>query len=135
MNIRIVILGIIISTSFNLYSKVIDLCHSCEMKSLKQAILVTKPYDTIKIKKGIYKATNLFIDKSLTIIGENYPTIDGSLKGDIFKIKADHVSIIGLNIINVGKDFANSNTAIRVHRSKNFNISSNRFENVLYAII
>jgi nitrous oxidase accessory protein len=104
------------------------------MKSLKQAILVAKPYDTIKIKKGIYKATNLFIDKPITIIGENYPTIDGSLKGDIFKINADYVSIMGLNIINVGKDFSNSNTAIRVQRSKNFNISGNRFENVLYAI-
>jgi nitrous oxidase accessory protein len=117
-----------------LLSSTIEVCNNCNIKSLNEAIKLAKPNDVIKVKKGIYKETNLIIDKPLTIIGENLPTIDGQLKGDLFKIIADNVIIKGFNIINVGKDFANSNTAIRIQRSKNFEISSNRFENILYAI-
>ncbi|MDP2088295.1 MAG: nitrous oxide reductase family maturation protein NosD [Flavobacteriaceae bacterium] len=117
-----------------LLATTIEVCSDCQIKTIKAALSVAKPNDIIKVKKGVYKETNLIIDKSLTIIGENQPTIDGQLKGDIFKIKSDKVVIKGFNIINVGKDFANSNTAIRVQKSNNFEISYNRFENILFAV-
>lgn len=125
-------LFIMITTS--MISSTIEVCNNCPISTLNHAIKIAKPNDIIKVKKGIYKETNLIIDKPLTILGENLPTINGQLKGDLFKIIADNVIIKGFKIINVGKDFANSNAAIRVQRSKDFEISSNRFENILYAV-
>lgn len=112
----------------------IKVCNNCKIKSLKSAIEIAKPFDTITVQQGSYPTTNLIIQKPVTIIGIKMPTLDGQLKGDIFKVQSDWVTIKGFNIINVGKDFANSNTAIRIQKSKNFDISNNRFENILYAI-
>ena len=117
-----------------LLASTIEVCSNCQIKTIKEALLVAKAGDVIKIKNGIYRESNLLIDKSLTILGDNQPTIDGQNKGDIFLIKADHVTIHGFKIINVGNDFAKSNAAIRVHKSKNFEISFNRFEKILFAI-
>lgn len=130
---KICLLILFIST-FLSWSKTIEVCNSCSIKTLQQALLISNAGDIIKVHKGIYKETNLIIDKPLTIIGIGNPIIDGELKGDIFKIKADHVTLKGFNIINVGKDYANSNSAIRVQKSKYFEISNNQFKYVLFAI-
>ncbi len=118
----------------SLFSKTIEVCNTCSIKTLKEAITKASANDIIKVKKGIYKESNLIIDKPLTIIGVQLPVIDGQFKGDIFIVRADNVSIKGFYLINVGKSFTTSHAAIRVQKSKNFEIISNRFENILFAI-
>ena len=120
--------------SFSSIAKTIVVCETCSQKSVKQAIEQANENDIILIKKGVYKETGIFIKKSIKIIGENRPVIDGQNLSDIFLIQSDGVTIKGLDIINVGSDFANSNTAIRVRKSKNFIIENNIFKNVLFAI-
>lgn len=120
--------------SFSSIAKTIVVCETCSQKSVKQAIEQANENDIILIKKGVYKETGILIKKSIKIIGENRPVIDGQNLSDIFLIQSDGVTIKGLDIINVGSDFANSNTAIRVRKSKNFIIENNIFKNVLFAI-
>jgi len=131
---KLTVLIFLIISTISVHASTIEVCNSCKFKSIKTAIEYAKPFDTIIVQNGIYPTTNIIIQKPLTIIGKAMPTLDGLLKGDIFKIQANEVTIKGFNIINVGKDFANSNTAIRIQKSKNFNISNNQFKNVLYAI-
>ena len=115
-------------------AQTIEVCKTCDISTLKDAIAQAKDLDTIIIKKGTYKEHSIFIDKSLTIIGENYPVIDGEKKGEIITIKADNVTVDGLFITNVGTSYTEDYAAIRVRNSKNFVIQNLVLEKLFFGI-
>lgn len=112
----------------------ITVCSTCEISSIKDAILLAKEFDTIFVKKGTYKEHTILIDKPLTIIGENYPIIDGKKKGEIITITSDNVTIDGLFIINVGVSYTEDFAAIRVRKSKYFEIKNVVLEKLFFGI-
>lgn len=115
-------------------AKTIEVCKTCPISTIKKAIEIAIDYDTIKIKKGTYKEHNILVDKPLTIIGENYPIVDGELKGEIIRIIADNVTIDGLFIINVGTSYTSDYAAIRVQKCKNFLIQNVVLEKLFFGI-
>ncbi len=121
-------------STFNLYAESIEVCNTCKHTSIKETIAIAKDYDTLLIKKGTYKEYNIIIDKPLTIIGENYPVIDGELKGEIITITSDNVTVDGLFIINVGVSYTEDFAAIRVKKSKNFVIQNMVLEKLFFGI-
>ncbi|MDO5979317.1 nitrous oxide reductase family maturation protein NosD [Flavivirga spongiicola] len=118
----------------SIYAQNIEVCSTCTISTLKKAISVAKDFDTILVKKGTYKEHNILIDKPLTIIGKNYPVIDGELKGEIITIVSDHVTVDGLFIINVGTSYTEDYAAIRVRKSKNFVIQNLVLEKLFFGI-
>ncbi|NNC49242.1 MAG: nitrous oxide reductase family maturation protein NosD [Flaviramulus sp.] len=129
-----IILGFSILTCCLGFSQTIKVCESCSIRSLNEAISAANDFDTIIVKKGTYKEHNIVIDKPLTIIGNNYPVIDGERKGEIFTIISDNVVIDGLFIINVGTSYTEDYAAIRVKRSKNFVIRNIVLEKLFFGI-
>lgn len=115
-------------------AQTIEVCKTCPVSTLTDAITQAKDSDTIIIKKGTYKEHSIYIDKPLTIIGENYPVIDGEKKGEIITIKADNVTVDGLFIINVGTSYTEDYAAIRVKNSKNFIIQNLVLEKLFFGI-
>jgi nitrous oxidase accessory protein len=101
---------------------------------IKKAISTSHPGDTIYVKPGVYKEGNIIIEKSLTIIGENFPLLDGDNKVEIFTIHANNVTITGLKFINTGIASINDLAAIKVLDSKGLRIINNRFENTFFGI-
>lgn len=112
----------------------IEVCTTCTISSLQKAISSAKAFDTILVKKGTYKEHNIIVDKPLIIIGQNYPIIDGELKGEIITIQSDHVTVDGLFIINVGTSYTEDYAAIRVRRSKHFIIQNLVLEKLFFGI-
>jgi nitrous oxidase accessory protein len=102
--------------------------------SIKKAIEISKPGDTLYIQPGTYKEGNIIIEKSLTIIGNNFPILDGDHKFEIFTIHAHNVTITGLKFINTGIASINDLAAIKVLDSKGLRIINNRFENAFFGI-
>ena len=49
----------------------LEVCTTCEYKTVTEAIENAKPHSTILIEKGIYKEHNILIDKPINIIGKN----------------------------------------------------------------
>ncbi len=133
-NILYIILILFTFHSLPLKADSIKVCYTCDVSSIKEAIVIAKDYDTIRILKGTYKEYNIIIDKPLTIIGANFPIIDGELKGEIITITSDNVTIDGLFIINVGTSYTNDYAAIRVKRSKNFVIKNVVLEKLFFGI-
>jgi len=115
-------------------AQTIEVCKTCSIRTVKEAISQAKDFDTIIIKKGTYKEHAIDIDKPLTIIGKNYPVIDGESKGEIITIKADNVTVDGLFIINVGTSYTEDYAAIRVRNSKNFVIQNLVLEKLFFGI-
>lgn len=102
--------------------------------SLKKAVEMSKAGDTILVKQGTYREGNIVITKSITIIGQNFPVLDGDHKVEIFTVHANHVAISGLKFINTGIASINDLAAIKVLDSKNIRITNNRFENTFFGI-
>lgn len=107
---------------------------SYKYKTIKSAISQSKDKDTLIIHKGYYQEGTILIEKPLTIIGQNYPILDGLHKIEIISIKSDNVTISGLKLINSGKSDVYDLAAIRVYKNKNIKISDNELENNFFGI-
>ena len=102
--------------------------------SIQEAINSASFGDTILVKGGIYKEFNISVNKPLTLLGLNYPVIDGEEQGYILDITSDSVTISGFKLINVGKSYTKDFSAIHSYKINNFIIENNIFENPFFAI-
>ncbi|GGH44876.1 nitrous oxide reductase [Mangrovimonas yunxiaonensis] len=116
------------------HAQTIEVCPTCPISSIKEAIKIAQPNDTIIVKKGTYKAYDIVIDKPLTIIGKDHPVIDGDLKGEIITITSDYVTLDGFFIINVGTSYTKDYAAVRVKRSQHFVIQNLVLEKLFFGI-
>ncbi|WP_422084224.1 nitrous oxide reductase family maturation protein NosD [Ulvibacterium sp.] len=112
----------------------ITVCSTCKISSVKQGIAMAVEYDTLLVKKGTYKEYNIVIDKPLTLLGEDYPIIDGEDKGEIITIVSDNVTVSGFFIINVGTSYTTDYAAVRVVKSENFLIQHLVLEKLFFGI-
>lgn len=105
-----------------------------EGQSIQKAIEGALSGDTILISEGEYFENEIIIQKPLTVIGSNFPKIDGMSSGDIFLIAADSVRIEGLELINTGYATQNDNAAVKVFDSRFLTIAKNRIINTFFGI-
>ncbi|MEE9431017.1 MAG: nitrous oxide reductase family maturation protein NosD [Melioribacteraceae bacterium] len=127
---------IIVFISSQIKANTIEVCASCKIKTITEAVSLAQDGDTILVKKGIYKENKISISKSIHIIGVDQPTIDGKNEQvSIFAIAADNFSISGFKLINVGMSYTKEIAAFFVSNSTNFSITNNIMENVFYAFI
>ena len=113
----------------------IKVCDSCEVSSIKEAIAMSKDGDEILVMPGIYKEHAIVVNKSIHIKGVDFPVIDGEFKETIFKVSAEHFSIKGLEIINVGQSYTKDYAAILVSESDDFVIENNRLKMVFFGLL
>ena len=102
--------------------------------TIKEGIALAKPGDTLIIAHGIYREGNISLQNSLTILGENYPILDGENKFEILTIHANDVVIKGLKFINTGIASMNDLAAIKAVDCKRLKIISNQFDNTFFGI-
>lgn len=131
---HIIAFVLILFSSTGVIAKTITVCESCSVKTIKEAVAQASDGDTIFVKKGIYKEANIKIDKEITIIGEDMPTIDGVKEGEIITIGANNVTIDGFKIINVGVSYTTDFAAVRVVNSSGFTIQNLLLENLFFGI-
>ena len=125
-----------LSVFFQLSSKgnTITVCNTCSISKVQEAINLSSDFDTILVKQGIYNEHNIQVNKPLIIVGENYPKIDGELKGEVMTITSDSVTIDGLFIVNVGTSYTEDYAAIRVKKSEYFTIKNVVLEKLFFGI-
>jgi len=133
MKFGIILIVTIFIISFG-YTQPLEVCNDCTINTIKSAIAKSERFDTIIVKKGIYKETSIIVDKPLTLIGKNNPIIDGQLKGEILTVTADSVTIEGFTIKNVGISYTQDFAAIRLRQSQHFKIRNNRLNKLFFGI-
>jgi len=117
------------------YAQSIEVCSTCDVKTVLDAIALSKPHGTITIQKGIYIEHDIIIDKPLRIIGKDNPIIDGDKKGYVLILKSDSVSVSGLTVRNPGQSYTKDFAAIYVSNSKEFTFENNILENVFFGFL
>lgn len=128
------LLLLMLFSSSGLWAKTITVCESCEVKTISKALELAEDGDTILVKPGIYREANIKVTKSVSIIGEGLPTIDGEKLGEIITIGADNVTLDGFRIINVGTSYTTDYASVRVVHSKGFTIQNLELENLFFGI-
>jgi nitrous oxidase accessory protein len=107
---------------------------SGKIQSVKEAVNLAKPYDTIRIAPGLYRENDIRINKPLAIIGRQHPVLDAGFKKGVFIVEADNVLIAGLTIRNVEESFVQNYAAVRVVRGQNVKVLDNIIQNTYYGV-
>ena len=110
-----------------------QICSSCEITSLREAIQKAQSGDTLEVQKGTYKEGMVVIDKPLHVLGIDHPIIDGLNQEHVFKIKADGVTLEGLVIQNSGVSTVSEFAGIRIEDSKRCKFLNNILQNNTYS--
>lgn len=95
------------------------------MHSIQQALGLCKNGDTIVVDAGKYSEKSIVIDKSVTLIGENNPVLDGENKFEVISIKADDVTVQGFTIQHCGASSLDEIAGIKIYGRKNVIIKNN----------
>lgn len=104
------------------------------IRTLKEGIKLANTGDTLLIKPGTYREGNIILEKSITLLGESFPVLDGENKYEILTIHANDVVISGLKFIDTGVASMNDLAAIKALECKNLRIVNNQFENTFFGI-
>jgi len=116
------------------FSKTIIVSNDGKIKTITEAISIASNSDTIIVRKGEYAEGNIIVDKKVTLIGEEFPVIDGKGVGEIFTVTSNDVHISGLLIKNSGISYLEENAGIRLKEVRNCSILNNKFINNFFAV-
>ena len=104
------------------------------VSSIRKAIEIAKDKDTILVQAGIYKEGNIVISKNITLLGQNFPILDGEKKFEILTVSGSNITIKGFQFQNSGQSALNDYASIKVIDSKNIFIENNRVINSYFGI-
>ena len=93
--------------------------------SIRAALAVAGNGDSLLVHGGIYKEGNLVINKSVSIIGIDWPVLDGQKKYEVVSIRADHVFFTGFKVQFSGHASLRDPGGIKVYDSKYVRVIGN----------
>lgn len=131
---KLFLIPILLINITNAKSKTIFAGKNEKIKSLKQAIKMAENNDTIVFSAGKYLEKNIEITKPLTIIGKNFPVLDGENKYEIISIKSDNVTFSGFKLQHSGYATLTDPASIKVYNNKNVVISNNIIDDAFFGI-
>jgi nitrous oxidase accessory protein len=102
--------------------------------SLADLVAAAAPGDTVLVPPGVYREGTLIIDKPLSLIGEDWPIVDGQGERGLIEVTGGRVTISGLVFRNTGLTFMDDRAAIKLFSAADCSIKGNRFEETFFAI-
>ncbi|OGW82749.1 MAG: hypothetical protein A3C47_05135 [Omnitrophica bacterium RIFCSPHIGHO2_02_FULL_51_18] len=100
--------------------------------NIASALETAKDGDVIVVKPGVYHGP-LVVNKSVKLIGEGMPVIDGENRGTVVRLEAPEVLFKGFKVINSGDILGNDDAGL-VAKAPRCRIEECVFENVLFGV-
>lgn len=104
------------------------------LRSIKEAIGLAKNGDTIKVMPGIYREGTLTITKSITLLGINFPVLDGESKYENIVISGKNIKVAGFLIKDSRHSSSNDYAAISIIDATNITVENNQVINANFGI-
>lgn len=120
--------------TFYSYSRTIIVGKDRPVKTLRQGIKEARHGDTVILTKGIYSEGNVIIDKTICLLGQDAPVLDGEGKHEILTISGKNIVVRGIRFANAGYSSMNDFAAIKVIDATNVLVEDNRIDNASFAI-
>lgn len=93
--------------------------------SLQERIAAAAPGDTVVVDGGVFRE-QVVIDKPLSLVGRNWPVIDGGGQGDVVTIAADDVTVTGFVIRGTSHSLSQEPAAVKADGADRVVIKNNR---------
>ena len=115
-------------------AKTITVGVSKKCSTIQQALLLASKGDSIVVSSGNYHEKNMIVKKQITLIGIDYPVLDGEYKYEIISIKASGTIIQGFKIIRSGISSMEDFAGIKIYECRDVIIRNNILENTFFGI-
>ncbi len=112
----------------------IEICPSCEYRSIKEALKASQQGDILIVRKGTYKEGTIVVSRSVKLIGVGGPILDGEGKYEVLRIEADNVLVEGFYIVNSGRSELEDLAGIKVENVTDCVLRNNTFKENFWAI-
>jgi len=118
-----------------LQAKVIEVCITCSIKTIKEGIRQAADNDVVLVKKGTYREYNIEVRKPLIIRSQGGAVIDALTKGHVFQVFSDQVTIEGFHFKNVAHSYTKEYAAVLLFKSNHFKVRNNSFEKIFFGVL
>ena len=102
--------------------------------TIQRAIKMAHDGDTILVSRAHYFEKNLIVNKAITLIGIDFPILDGEKKYEVLSIKSSYVTISGFRIVNSGASSLQDLAGIKIYDSSHVRIANNKITNAFFGI-
>lgn len=116
------------------FSRTIIVGKNQQLTSIKKAVEQAKEGDTIRVMPGLYRESTITIRKSITLIGINYPVIDGENNFENMVISGHHITVTGFHLKDSKKSSSNDYSAINIIDATHIRVLNNRITNAHFGI-
>ncbi|MBK5271905.1 MAG: nitrous oxide reductase family maturation protein NosD, partial [Bacteroidia bacterium] len=117
-----------------LFSRTIIVGKQQPVKTIKQALSLAQKGDTIKVEYGIYKEGTITLTKPVTLIGINFPIIDGESKYENFVVSGINITVSGFLIKDSRHSSSNDYAAVSIIDATQIVIENNKIVNGNFGI-
>lgn len=131
---KLIYISLLLFFTQDVFAKIIHVGSGQNIKTIRQALLLATDGDTILVGSGHYHEQNILISKSISLIGNNHPVLDGDNKYEIISIKANAVTVEGFKLINSGVSSIEDFAGIKVYNGRDAVIRNNILENTFFGI-
>ena len=129
---RFIVLLLVLSSCS--YARTLKVGSNEIYKTIGSALSISLDGDTVIVAAGTYSEKNLVIRKSITLIGKNYPILDGSNKYEIISIRASFVTLTGFKIQHSGDATLEDPAGVKVYNVHHVSIINNILEDTFFGI-
>lgn len=105
-----------------------------QYRSIQLAINESQNGDTVLVEPGIYKEKDIAINKSIVLIGNHYPVLDGEHTYEIISVKAKNVTVKGFKLIHSGISSFTDIAGIKIYSVTSVVIIDNILEDTFFGI-
>jgi nitrous oxidase accessory protein len=105
-----------------------------QVRTIREALEIARDGDRILIGPGVYAEAPIEITRSVALIGEGYPVLDGRGEHAVIIVRADGVELRGLEIRNTGVSHTRDNAAIRFSHVTGCVAADNVLDNNFFGI-
>lgn len=131
---RMLVLAALLLSATATDARIIRVQPDGAMASIQRAVNQATDGDTVSVPTGTYAGGNVTVLKSITLLGEGRPTLDGGLKHELFTIAAPCVTVSGFRFIDAGRSSLEDMAGIKCLDAHYITIHDNEFDNSFFGI-
>lgn len=102
--------------------------------TIGDAVRRAKPGSVIVIGAGTYREPTIVLDRSLQLIGQGNPVLDGEGARELILVTADDVTVRGLVLRNTGSSYVQDRAALKAMDVTGCVIEGNRIEEAFFGV-
>jgi len=129
-----IIIFFLIFSPNTLWARVYKVQKNTVISSVQQAINLAQNGDTVLVEPGIYKEKNIVVNKSIVLIGNKYPVLDGEHTYEIISVRANNITIKGFKLIHSGISSLIDIAGIKIYSREGVTIVDNILEDTFFGI-